>query len=85
MDNIDLDDIISFLKGSKKTYQRQLYSIWKHFPGRDLRPEDSVKAHKEFQDLVQADLVKISPHSKFALADFGVEFNANHILVKNIQ
>ena len=75
MDSITLDDVVNFLKGGRKTYNRSIYSVWKHFPGRDLRPEDSVKAHSEFQNLVQSDLIKISPHSKFALVDFGAEFN----------
>ena len=77
MDHLDIDDVVSFIKRKERNFPRSLYSLWKHFPGQDLRPEDSVKAHLDFQRLVQSDLIKISPHSKFALVDFGVEFNSN--------
>ena len=75
MEIFDLDDIISTIKGKRKNFTRLPYSLWKHFPEHDLKPEDAVKAHVQFQDLVNADLIKISPHSKYALVDFGVEFN----------
>ncbi len=77
MDHVDFDDVVAFIKGKRKNLPRNLYSLWKHFPGQDLRPEDSVNAHVAFQELVQSDLIKISPHSKYALVDFGVEFNPN--------
>lgn len=72
---MEFDDVVSFIKGTKRNLPRKPYSLWKHFPGQDLRPEDSVKAHVQFQEVVQSDLIKISPHSKYALVDFGVEFN----------
>lgn len=75
MDYFDQDEVISALKGSSKISQRPLYSLWKHFPGQDLQPTDLVKAHIEFQDLVKSDVIKISPHSKYCLVDFGLEFN----------
>lgn len=75
MDKISIDDVLSIIKGKRTNFSRQPYSLWKHFPGHDLRPEDSVKAHMQFQELVKSDLIKISPHSKYALVDFGVEFN----------
>lgn len=75
MERINFDDVVSIIKGRKKNLTRLPYSLWKHFPGQDLRPEDSVNAHVQFQELVNADLIKISPHSKYALVDFGVEFN----------
>lgn len=75
MENYDLDSLISILQGKSKDNQRQAYSIWKHFPGQDLQVKDLVQAHIDFQNIVNADLIKISPHSKFALVDFGVEFN----------
>lgn len=77
MNEISLDEVISIIKGKRSDFSRQPYSLWKHFPGHDLRPEDSIKAHLQFQELVKSDLIKISPHSKYALVDFGVEFNPN--------
>ena len=75
MDNFDFDDVLLALKGRKKELPRHLYSLWKHFPGKDLKSNDLIKAHCEFQDLVKSDLIKISPHSKYALVDFGVGFD----------
>lgn len=77
MDNFDLDEVISVIKGSNKLSHRPIYSLWKHFPGLDLQPRDLIQAHIEFQELVKSDLIKISPHSKYCLVDFGVEFNKN--------
>ena len=75
MEDFNLDDVVSYIKGNKNTFSRNLYSLWKHFPSQDLRPEDSVKAHIQFQEMVHSDLIKISPHSKYALVDFGAEFD----------
>jgi uroporphyrinogen-III decarboxylase len=74
MDHFELDDILLAVKGRN---QKNIvpYSFWKHFPRRDLRSEDLVQAHLEFQELVKSDIIKISPHSKFALVDFGVVFD----------
>lgn len=77
MDHFDLDEVISTLKGTSKISDRPIYSLWKHFPGQDLQPRDLTQAHIEFQELVHSDVIKISPHSRYCLVDFGVEFNKN--------
>lgn len=75
MDHFNIDNVISAIKGKGSNFSRPLYSLWKHFPGRDIKTSDLIQAHIEFQDQVRSDLIKISPHSKYALVDFGVGFD----------
>lgn len=65
------ENIISLFK--EKYSEKPFVSVWKHFPHLDRKPDTMFKAHIEFQHEVKSDIIKISPHGRYSVADFGCE------------
>lgn len=70
MDRYEL--VISALKSENYSGNVPL-SIWKHFPGIDRDPNKLAKEEIRFQKMYDPDLMKISPHGRFCVVDFGCE------------
>ena len=49
------------------------YAIWKHFPEYDKSSEGLLKAHMNFQNKYDSDILKISISSRAFSSDFGAE------------
>jgi len=49
------------------------YAIWKHFPELDKTPEGLLKAHIDFQNKFDSDIMKISISGRAFASDFGAE------------
>ncbi len=71
MDKLDL--ILKTFSGSNN--EKILYSFWKHFPEIDRNPEELAYAHVEYYEKFKFDLMKISPHGRYAVIDFGCELD----------
>ncbi len=67
MDKIEL--VLDSFKGKNEKYP--LFSLWKHFPYADRDPENLAEAHVSFYERHKFDLMKISPHGRFPVVDFG--------------
>ena len=67
MDKIEL--VLDSFKG--KNEEHPLFSLWKHFPYADRDPVNLAEAHVSFYERHQFDLMKISPHGRFPVVDFG--------------
>lgn len=67
MDKIEL--VLDSFKGKNEKYP--LFSLWKHFPHADRDPENLTEAHVSFYERHKFDLMKISPHGRFPVVDFG--------------
>lgn len=65
------EDILSLFK--EKFSEKPYVSVWKHFPHLDRKPDSMIKAHIEFQQEIKSDIIKISPHGRYSVADFGCE------------
>ncbi|MFX1534177.1 MAG: uroporphyrinogen decarboxylase family protein [Promethearchaeota archaeon] len=50
-------------------------SLWKHFPREDRTPDGLAKATIQFQDKFPGDLIKISPHGRYCVVDWGCEID----------
>ena len=48
-----------------------LFSIWKHFPLIDRDPLQLAETHIDFYNKYDFDLMKISPHGRFPVVDYG--------------
>ncbi|MFX1255207.1 MAG: uroporphyrinogen decarboxylase family protein [Promethearchaeota archaeon] len=48
-------------------------SLWKHFPQEDRTPDGLAKATIQFHDKFPGDLIKISPHGRYCVVDWGCE------------
>lgn len=48
-------------------------ALWRHWPGDDQDAESLARAHVEWQQRYDWDLVKVSPASSYCLVDWGVE------------
>lgn len=68
---LSYDNILSTIKGIPRNLDRPPYSIWKHFPKDDRTVDGMVKAHLRFQKKFHPDIMKISPHARYCLVDFG--------------
>jgi len=71
------DDILSAIKGISTNSARPPYSLWKHFPKEDRSVDGMIKSHLQFQEKFHSDIMKISPHARFCLVDFGCSVS-NH-------
>ncbi len=49
------------------------YAVWKHFPEFDKTPEGLYKAHMNFQNKFDSDIMKISISGRAFASDFGAE------------
>lgn len=67
MEKIEL--LLNTFKGDNN--ERSLYSFWKHFPHDDLDPKRLANAHLNFYSKYDFDLMKISPHGRYANIPFG--------------
>ena len=67
MDKIEL--LFDSFKGTNEEYP--LFSLWKHFPYVDRDPIQLAETHIEFHEKHNFDLMKISPHGRFPVVDFG--------------
>jgi uroporphyrinogen decarboxylase len=63
---------------SGKSTDKQVYSIWKHFPDEDRSPQGFVEAHLRFQKQYNSDLLKLSPHGRYCSADWGSKIGPVH-------
>ncbi|MCP4761618.1 MAG: hypothetical protein GY870_07540 [archaeon] len=50
-------------------------SLWKHFPESDLIPEDLAEASIRFYEKFPVDLIKVSPHGRYCVVDWGCELS----------
>lgn len=48
-----------------------LFSLWKHFPNIDRDPYALAEIHVDFYNKHKFDLMKISPHGRFPVVDYG--------------
>lgn len=48
-------------------------ALWRHWPGDDQDAEALARAHVEWQQRYDWDLIKVSPASSYCLVDWGVE------------
>ncbi len=67
MEKIEL--LLNTFKGENN--ERSLYSFWKHFPRDDLDPKKLANAHLNYYNKYDFDLMKISPHGRYANIPFG--------------
>jgi len=51
--------------------EKILFSFWRHFPLLDLDPEKLAKAHINYYNRFNFDLMKISLHGRYPCVDFG--------------
>ena len=61
--------LLNTFKGKNTDYP--LFSLWKHFPHDDRHSERLAEAHVKFYDHYQFDLMKISPHGRYPVVDYG--------------
>jgi uroporphyrinogen decarboxylase len=67
MDKLEL--LLQTFKGQNDT--GPLFSLWKHFPNIDRDPYANAEIHVEFYNKHKFDLMKISPHGRFPVVDYG--------------
>ncbi len=68
MDKFDL--LKEKLRGNEEIEELPV-ALWKHFPQYDLDPRSLAEAHMNFQVKFDLDLLKISPHGRYPVIDFG--------------
>lgn len=61
--------LLETFKGKNSDFP--LFSLWKHFPQDDRDPERLAEAHIKFYNQHQFDLMKISPHGRYPVVDYG--------------
>jgi uroporphyrinogen-III decarboxylase len=66
------------LKGEE--IDRRIYSLWKHFPQQDRTINGFVNAHLDFQRQYDSDILKISPHGRYCIVDWGGEVGSTNPL-----
>ena len=64
-----LELLLETFKGKNSDFP--LFSLWKHFPQDDRDPERLAEAHIKFYNQHQFDLMKISPHGRYPVVDYG--------------
>ncbi|MBY9000731.1 MAG: hypothetical protein KGD64_07455 [Candidatus Heimdallarchaeota archaeon] len=67
MDKLEL--LLETFKGRNTT--NPLFSLWKHFPLDDRDSQRLAEAHIKFYEHHQFDLMKISPHGRYPVVDYG--------------
>jgi len=67
MDKLEI--LLQTFKGLNDEYP--LFSLWKHFPNTDRDPYQLAETHVEFYNKHKFDLMKISPHGRFPVVDYG--------------
>ncbi len=67
MDKLEL--LLNTFKGRNADYP--LFSLWKHFPHDDRHYERLAETHIKFYEHHQFDLMKISPHGRYPVVDYG--------------
>ena len=67
MDKLEL--LLETFKGRNTDYP--LFSLWKHFPHDDRDPQRLAEVHVKFYEHHQFDLMKISPHGRYPVVDYG--------------
>lgn len=67
MDKLEL--LLETFKGTNSDYP--LFSLWRHFPKIDRDYQQLAEAHVEFYNKYDFDLMKISPHGRFPVVDYG--------------
>jgi len=66
-----IENTLEVLRG--KITGNPLISVWRHFPEADLNPKTLTKATVRDYKLHPSNLIKLSPHGRFCVADFGCE------------
>ncbi len=66
---MNYDTVIQTIKG--EVTQEPLISLWRHYPGIDFYTDKLVKATYQDYKRFPSDLVKLSPHGRAPVVDFG--------------
>ncbi|MFW9851638.1 MAG: uroporphyrinogen decarboxylase family protein [Candidatus Thorarchaeota archaeon] len=74
MEKIEL--VLDTFKGRNETHP--LFSLWKHFPYDDKDPVQLANAHEKFFTRHSFDLMKISPHGRYPVVDFGCKVSKDY-------
>ncbi|MHA1668191.1 MAG: uroporphyrinogen decarboxylase family protein [Candidatus Heimdallarchaeaceae archaeon] len=74
MDKLEL--LLDTFKGKNERFP--LVSLWKHFPHEDKNPEKLAEAHYKFYEHHKFDLMKISPHGRYSVVDFGCQIDEQY-------
>jgi len=74
MDNLEI--LLDTFKGQNS--DQTLYSLWKHFPYDDRDPEKLAQTHVRFYNRHGFDLMKISPHGRYPVVDFGCKVDEEY-------
>ena len=74
MDKLEI--LLDSLKGQNS--ERTLFSLWKHFPFDDRDPIKLAETHVKFYHRHEFDLMKISPHGRYPVVDFGCKVDEEY-------
>ncbi len=69
-----LEQVLQTFHGGRSE-ETVLYSFWKHFPFIDRDPEKLAEAHIAYYKRYNFDLMKISPHGRYSVVDFGCKLS----------
>lgn len=73
IDDTHLDLVMSTLHG--QVTEIPLVSIWRHYPTVDLNIDKLVETHLRDYKRFPSDLIKLSPHGRAPVVDFGCEIS----------
>jgi len=71
-----LELLLETFKGTN--YEYPLFSLWKHFPIIDRDSQQLAEAHVDFYNRYDFDLMKISPHGRFPVVDYGCKIHKEY-------
>jgi uroporphyrinogen decarboxylase len=71
-----LEILLDTLKGQNT--EHTLFSLWKHFPYDDRDPKKLAETHVKFYNQHGFDLMKISPHGRYPVVDFGCKVDEEY-------
>lgn len=71
-----LEILLNTFKGQNS--EHTLFSLWKHFPYDDRDPVKLAKTHIDFYNRHNFDLMKISPHGRYPVVDFGCQVDEEY-------
>ena len=74
MEKIEL--VLNTFKGRNEDYP--IFSLWKHFPYDDRDPVQLADAHVKFFERHSFDLMKISPHGRYPVVDYGCKVSKEY-------
>ena len=74
MEKIEL--VLNTFKNRNEDYP--LFSLWKHFPYDDRDPVQLADAHVKFFTRHSFDLMKISPHGRYPVVDYGCKVSKEY-------